>query len=169
MKSLIFLLLCSLNLTDGKSKFRVCNAGNLKVAESFKASRLGASMFPCIVSDVFLKYKPPPKVVLVAYRPLCFAIRTCFAMTPTNRITTRGEFKMMSTCFVELWLSLTSMGMFKYYGVQPEALAEFANEDFMKTFLSRVFDCYAATEPETFRIGADSGVAILRWMMERLF
>lgn len=169
MKPLVFVLLLFLNSTDGRDKFHVCIAGNLKVTESFEASRLAAAMFPCIVSDVFLKYKPPTKMVLVAYRPICFVIRTCFAMTSANRITSREDFNAMTECFIDVWVTLTAMDIFRYYGLPEEILTEFANEKFLRSFLSRVFDCYGAVGIENYRTVPDSGIAILRWIMEKLF
>ena len=170
-KESIFLpLLLFVDLTAcGKNAFSVCATGNLRVTEAFEASRLAASLFPCFVSGVFLKYKPPTKMVLVGYRALCFSIRACFALTPTNRITNKDDFATMTSCFTGIWMNFTKMDVFRYYGLPPDMTTRFGKGEFLRPLFAQSFECMDGAGAETFRTGPDIGIAVLRWMMERLF
>lgn len=163
-----FLLLLFLDSTFGGDRFYVCTARNLKVTESFEVSRLAASIFPCVARG-FLTYKFPADMVLHAYKPLCFAIRACFAMTPMNRVTNSEELQTMSNCFTDLWLNFTAMDVFQFYGVPPETVSAFAKDKTMNSMLIRVFACYAALDVESFRPSGNSAIAVLKWIMEKLF
>lgn len=90
-------------------------------------------------------------------------------MTSKNLVANREDFNTMTGCFTELWVTLTAMDIFKYYGLAAEHREKFANEKFLRAFLSRTFDCYGAIGLENFRTMPDAGLAVLRWMMEKLF
>lgn len=168
MNAKIFLLFSFVEVTVSRDTFQVCTAPNLKVTQSFEASRLAASIFPCFVSEVFLKYRPPTEVLLISYKPLCFSLRVCYGVNPANRVTNHEEFKTMSKCFTEIWMTFAAMDIAKYYKVAPELL-ESVDEKHVRSFLSGVVECYAALDVESFRITSDIAVASLKWIMKRLF
>lgn len=169
-ESIVLFLLNFLHITaNEKNGFSACATGNLRVTESFRATRVAASAFPCFVSDVFLKYKPPPKMVLVMYKPLCFTVRTCFAMTPLNQLGNHRDFTIISSCFIEMWMNLTKMDIFAFYKVPLDMRNEFANEEMLRPILAGIFHCFEENGMGNFRSGPDAGIAILRWLMERLF
>ena len=106
---------------------------------------------------------------LAGYRPLCLSIRFCFAMTPNNRITNRQDFDTVAACILDLGLILTNMGVLEYQNLPADVRREYANENLVRMFFSESVACYHQSGVENFRIGADIGIAMLKWLIDKLF
>lgn len=153
----------------GKNNFHVCDAGSLRVTETFEASRMAASVFPCLVSDVLLAYRLPTSMLVAAYRPFCVVIRFCFAMISAKKVTTRRQFETVSQCIVESEVTFTNLGIFEYYGVPADLRREFAIEQVVRDFFHRTIRCYDKIGFEQFHMGPDIGIAIVKWFVDKLF
>lgn len=158
-----------LRLTNGEDGFHMCESRNLRATEAFKASRLAATLFPCLVSDVFLKYEPPSSLLLAGVKPMCLITRFCFAMIPTHRIANRKDFKTVSNCYISLMVTLTNMGIFGYFHVPGNVTRVFANGKFMREFYSEVFACFEKDGVEYSHVQPDIAIAMLRWVMDKIF
>ena len=154
---------------SGGNEFHVCNTHGLRVTEAFKASRLAARVFPCLVSDVLLKYKLPSSMILAGYRPLCFIVRFCFAMTPNNRITNRQDFDNVAACILESELTLTNMGISEYHNLPADVRREYENENLMRRVSSDCVGCFHQSGVENFHVGAEIAIAMIRWSMNKIF
>lgn len=165
-----FILLCLLpELACIRSEFYICDAQSLRVTEAFEASRLAATLFPCIVSDVLLKYKLPTSMLLSGYKPFCFITRVCFAMISTNRITNRRDFDIVTNCGINSFGTLAELRIFEYYKVSANARRDFDNGKLVRSFFSRIFGCFDKHGVENFRIGPNTAIAMIRFVMDELF
>ena len=152
----------------GKNEFYICNAHGLRVTEAFEASRLAARVFPCLVTDVLLKYKLPSSLILTGYRPCCLIIRFCIAMTPKNRITNRQDFDTVATCILESAITIINMGLFEYRNLPADVRLEYGNEKQFRNIGSDWLACFHQSGVENFKMGADIGIAMLRWLIDKL-
>ena len=164
------LLLISLCVRSGEvlgaQKYSVCQAGKLRVTQTFEATRVAATIFPCLVTNVMLKYQPPAVKLVSFYRPLCFSLRICYAVTPRNQVTNAKEFDMVVTCYIKYWQTIAKMGAFHYLDPSQPAGNQVNESKFMHALLTDNFKCFDDVEGGM-RFGADTSIAILRWIMNK--
>lgn len=160
-------LLVRIEAAINPKKFAVCQSGKLRVTEAFETSRTAATIFPCLVSGVMLKYQPPAAKLVTFYKPLCFSLRICNALTPNNKVANAKDFDIMSTCYIKFWETIAKMGAFSYLSPSEAPGSNLNDSLFMRALLTDVFKCLDEAE-ETFKMGADGSIAMLRWIMEKL-
>ena len=169
LKLAVVLLVFTFALAYGKTDFYICEPQHLRVTEMFRATRLAATVFPCFASELLLKYNLPSSIFLASYKPLCFIARTCFAMIPNGRISKRQDSEVVARCCADTIRTLTNMGVFEYYRVPADVRRVFGTGEFMHKFYSESFACYEKNGIENFRIGPDTWIAMIRWLIEKMF
>ena len=150
-------------------RYDPCNRRKLRTRDLMEVTRVGATLFPCIVSRVLMAYKPPAPMVLAMQRFICVLISFCYGVLSSHSNSSRDTVHEVLTCELNLVNRSLALGIWEYYKLSQYEAPGSLRKDQLTSLISDSFKCFDGIDMHLLKGTPEISLSILKMIYEKIF
>lgn len=155
--------------TSPESRFDPCYCRELKVREVMEATRMGAALFPCIVSKVFMPYKPPAAMILAMQKFICVMVNFCFVTQLTGRPSVKEELNALANCHTTFVNQSLNLGLWEFYKLPKYHVEGYLSKEDLLPLMTDTFKCFEGLSLAQLKETPEISLNVFRFIIEKTF